>query len=204
MRILVTGGAGYVGSISVERLLEAGHQVTVLDSLVTGHHDAVDARAELVVGSVGDPAVVGPLLRRQGIEAVLHCAARSLVGESVREPELYERENVLGGRAFLGKLAAAGIDRFVFSSTAAVYGMPDVMPITESTPTRPINPYGETKLRFEGALREAADGAGLRAVALRYFNVAGERRQRRGPPRRHTSSEPPGAVETGEPMTLRR
>jgi NAD(P)-dependent dehydrogenase (short-subunit alcohol dehydrogenase family) len=139
MRVLVTGGAGYVGSVSVERLLEAGHEVTVLDSLVTGHGSSVSAGAERVVGSIGDRSVVGPLLRRRGVQAVLHCAARSLVAESVREPELYERENVIGGRAFIDELATAGVDRLVFSSTAAVYGMPDELPITEATPTRPIN-----------------------------------------------------------------
>ena len=204
MRVLVTGGAGYVGSVSVERLLEAGHEVTILDSLVTGHRRAVAAGAELVVGSVGDPSVVGPLLLRRGIEAVLHCAARSLVGESVREPELYERENVVGGRAFLAELAGAGVSRFVFSSTAAVYGMPDEMPITEATPTRPINPYGATKLRFEGALREAAEGAGLRAVALRYFNVAGASvaNGEVHEPETHLIPNLLRAVETGEPVTL--
>ena len=203
MRVLVTGGAGYVGSVSVERLLDAGHEVTVLDSLVTGHREAVAPAAELVVGSVGDPSVVGPLLRRRGIEAVLHCAARSLVGESVREPDLYERENVVGGRAFLGELAAAGIDRFVFSSTAAVYGMPDRMPITEQTETRPINPYGATKLRLEGALRDAA-ATGMRAVALRYFNVAGasDAFGERHEPETHLIPNLLRAVETGQPMTL--
>jgi UDP-glucose 4-epimerase len=203
MRVLVTGGAGYVGSVSVERLLEAGHQVTVLDSLVTGHRGMIGREVELVVGSVGDPSVVGPLLRRRRIDAVLHCAARSLVAESVREPELYERENVTGGRAFLGELAAAGVDRFVFSSTAAVYGMPDRMPITEATATQPINPYGATKLRFEGALRDAA-AVGIRAIALRYFNVAGasdtcgEDHQ----PETHLIPNLLRAVETGEPVTL--
>ena len=204
MRILVTGGAGYVGSVSVERLLEAGHDVTVLDTLVTGHRGAVDHRAELVVGSIGDPSVVGPLLRRRGIEAVLHCAARSLVGESVREPALYERENVVGGRAFLAELAAAAVDRFVFSSTAAVYGMPDAMPITEATPTQPINPYGATKLRFEDALREAAAHAGLRAMALRYFNVAGASAANGEvhEPETHLIPNLLRAVETGEAVTL--
>jgi UDP-glucose 4-epimerase len=203
MRILVTGGAGYVGSVSVERLLDAGHEVTVLDSLVTGHREAVAAAAELVVGSVGDPSVVGPLLRRRAIEAVLHCAARSLVGESVREPDLYERENVIGGRAFLGELASAGIDRFVFSSTAAVYGMPEEMPITEATPTDPINPYGATKLRFEGALRHAS-AAGMRSVALRYFNVAGasDANGEDHEPETHLIPNLLRAVETGEPVTL--
>jgi UDP-glucose 4-epimerase len=204
MRILVTGGSGYVGSVSVERLLVAGHHVTVLDSLVTGHRGAVDGGAELVIGSVGDPSVVGPLVRRRGIEAVLHCAARSLVGESVLDPALYERENVIGGRTLLAELAAARVDRFVFSSTAAVYGMPDAMPITEATPTQPINPYGATKLRFEDALREAAANAGLRVVALRYFNVAGASAGYGEVhlPETHLIPNLLGAVETGDAVTL--
>ncbi len=204
MRVLVTGGAGYVGSVSVERLLEAGHEVTVLDSLVTGHGSAVAAGAERVVGSIGDRSVVGPLLRRRGIEAVLHCAARSLVGESVREPELYERENVVGGRALIDELAAAGVDRFVFSSTAAVYGMPADLPITEATPTRPINPYGSTKLAMEGSLRMAASEAGLRAVSLRYFNVAGASLANGEvhDPETHLIPNLLRAVETQAPVTL--
>ncbi|MFI5291328.1 MAG: UDP-glucose 4-epimerase GalE [Candidatus Limnocylindrales bacterium] len=204
MRVLVTGGAGSVGSVSVERLIATGHEVTVLDSLVTGHRGAVGPQAELVVGSVGDPSIVGPLLRRKRIEAVLHCAARSLVAESVREPALYEQENVVGGRALLAELAAAGVDRFVFSSTAAVYGMPDQMPITEATPTRPINPYGATKLRLEGALAEAATAAGLRAVALRYFNVAGASSANGEvhDPETHLVPNLLRAVETGTPVTL--
>jgi UDP-glucose 4-epimerase len=204
MRVLVTGGAGYVGSVSVERLIDAGHEVTVLDSLVTGHPSAVAPGAELVVGSVADRELVGPLLQRRGIQAVLHCAARSLVAESVREPELYERENVQGGQAFLRALAAAGVDRFVYSSTAAVYGMPDAMPITEATPTEPINPYGVTKLRFEAALGEAAAGAGMRAVALRYFNVAGASAANGEvhDPETHLIPNLLRAVETGQPVTL--
>jgi UDP-glucose-4-epimerase GalE len=204
MRVLVTGGAGYVGSVSVERLLAAGHEVTVLDSLVTGHRGAVVPGAELVVGSVGDPSLVGPLLERRGIEAVLHCAARSLVEESMREPDLYQRENVVGGRALLGALAGAGISRFVFSSTAAVYGMPDQLPITEATPTRPINPYGATKLRFEDALQQATREAGMRAVALRYFNVAGASAANGEvhEPETHLIPNLLRAVETGDAVTL--
>jgi UDP-glucose 4-epimerase len=122
----------------------------------------------------------------------------------MREPALYERENVVGGRAFLGELAAAGIDRVVFSSTAAVYGMPDRMPITEATPTRPINPYGATKLRFEAELRAAVEGAWMRAVSLRYFNVAGASAANGEVHRPETHLIPNllRAVETGEPMTL--
>jgi UDP-glucose 4-epimerase len=128
--------------------------------------------AHLVVGSSGDPALVERLLGEHSVEVVLHCAARSLVGESVAQPELYQRENVEGGTALLDAMAASGVDRIVFSSTAAVYGVPSETPIREDAPTRPINPYGATKLCFEERMRDrAADG--LRAISLRYFNVAG-------------------------------
>lgn len=173
MRVLVTGGAGYVGSISAEALLAAGHEVTVLDSLVMGHREAVPAGAELVVGSVADLPAVTDLLRERRIEAVLHCAARSLVAESVRDPALYYRENVAGGVALLEALREAGVARIVFSSSAAVYGAQGTKPIDESAPPQPVNAYGETKRAFEGALAWYGAGHGLRAFALRYFNVAG-------------------------------
>jgi UDP-glucose 4-epimerase len=173
MRVLVTGGAGYVGSISVEALLAAGHEVVVLDDLSKGHRDALPDGVRLVQGSYGDAAVVGPLLESSPVDAVLHCAARSLVGESVANPALYYRENVAGGVAFLEALRAAGVRRIVFSSTAAVYGTPASIPIREDAELSPINPYGETKRTFEGALRWYAAAYGLRSVSLRYFNVAG-------------------------------
>jgi UDP-glucose 4-epimerase len=173
MRVLVTGGAGYVGSVSVEALVAAGHEVVVLDDLSKGHRDALPAGVRLVQGSYGDPAVVGPLLAGSPVDAVLHCAARSLVGESVANPALYYRENVAGGVAFLEALRAGGVRRLVFSSTAAVYGTPARIPIREDAALAPINPYGETKRTFEGALRWYAAAYGLRSVSLRYFNVAG-------------------------------
>ena len=172
MRVLVTGGAGYVGSVSVERLVDQGHEVTVLDTLVTGHRRAVVEGATFVEGSVGDPDVLARTLRDRGIEAVLHCAARSLVGQSMVDPALYYHENVVGGITLLDTLRAAGVDRIVFSSTAAFYGEPERIPILESDPTRPVNPYGASKLAFEGAMRWYGV-FGLRSVALRYFNVAG-------------------------------
>jgi UDP-glucose 4-epimerase len=172
MRLLVTGGAGYVGSVTVEQLVHAGHEVTVLDTLVTGHRDAVAPGARLVVGTVRDHDALVALLRQRHIEAVLHCAARSLVSESMRDPALYYAENVCGGLTLLDALRETGVDRLVFSSTAAVYGEPDRVPIDESAPTRPVNPYGGSKLAFEGAM--AWYGVyGLRSLSLRYFNVAG-------------------------------
>ena len=173
MRVLVTGGAGYVGSVSVEALVVAGHDVLVLDDLSKGHRDALPADVRLVQGSYGDPATVAPLLASTPIDAVLHCAARSLVGESIVNPALYYRENVAGGVAFLEVLRQAGVRRLVFSSTAAVYGTPVSVPIREDAVLAPINPYGETKRTFEGALCWYAAAYGLRSVSLRYFNVAG-------------------------------
>ncbi|MGH2967349.1 MAG: UDP-glucose 4-epimerase GalE, partial [Solirubrobacterales bacterium] len=204
MRILVTGGAGYIGSVSVERLVDTGHEVTVLDSLVTGHREAVPRSVELVVGSIGDADLVAPLLRRRGIDAVLHCAARSLVGESLRAPDLYERENVHGGAALLAAMREAGVRRLVFSSSAAVYGVPRSSPIDESAPLEPINPYGDTKRRFEAAIEDAADTSALRAITLRYFNAAGASHANgeAHDPETHLIPNILGAVETDTPLTL--
>ncbi len=173
MRVLVTGGAGYVGSVSAAALVAAGHDVLVLDSLVSGHEAAVPEGARFEQGTYTDTEAVAALLGRDGIEAVLHCGARSLVGESMQEPALYYRENVVGGIALLDAMHAAGVARIVFSSTAAVYGVPDATPIPEDAPLRPINTYGATKAAFEGALRWYGAAYGLRSVSLRYFNVGG-------------------------------
>jgi len=173
MRVLVTGGAGYVGSVSVEAFVAAGHDVIVLDDLSKGHRAAVDPAARLVEGSYGDPGFLRALLSDTPVEAVLHCAARSLVGESIVNPALYYRENVAGGVVLLEALREAGVRRLVFSSTAAVYGTPASVPIREDAVHAPINPYGETKRAFEGGLRWYAGAYGLRSVSLRYFNVAG-------------------------------
>jgi UDP-glucose 4-epimerase len=172
-RILITGGAGYVGSVSAEAFLAAGHEVVVLDDLTTGHRAAVPAGATLHVGTYADQDATARLLDAERIEAILHCAARSLVGESIADPSKYYRDNVAGGVALLEAARMTGVQRLVFSSTAAVYGVPDSTPIPEDAPLRPINPYGETKRTFEGALRWYGGAYGLRSVSLRYFNVAG-------------------------------
>ncbi len=173
MKVLVTGGAGYVGGVSVDALLAAGHEVVVLDDLSTGHAVSVHPGARLVVGTYADETATRDLLASEGIDAILHCAARSLVGESMANPAKYYRENVAGGVALLEAARAAGVLRVVFSSSAATYGVPDETPITEEAPLRPINPYGESKRAFEGALRWYGVAYGLRSVILRYFNVAG-------------------------------
>jgi UDP-glucose-4-epimerase GalE len=204
MRVLVTGGAGYVGSVSVERLLDAGHEVVVLDDLSTGHPESVPAEASLEVGSYGDRQTMAGVLQRAGVDAILHCAARSLVGESVRDPARYYRDNVAGGIVLLDAAHEAGVDRIVFSSTAAVYGVPATTPIPESAPLAPINPYGETKRTFEGALRFYGEAYGLRSIALRYFNVAGatDRNGELHDPETHLIPNVLRAAETGRPITL--
>jgi UDP-glucose 4-epimerase len=204
MRVLVTGGAGYVGAVSVDAILEAGHEVVVLDDLSTGHGSAVHPAAHLVEGSYGDQAATRSLLERLGIDAILHCAARSLVGESVENPAKYYRDNVAGGIALLEAAREAGVTRIVFSSTAAVYGVPDATPIPEDAPLRPINTYGESKRVFEGALRWYGRAYGMRAVILRYFNVAGAtvRLGEVHRPETHLIPNVLRAAEGGPPLTL--
>jgi UDP-glucose 4-epimerase len=203
-KILVTGGAGYVGSVSAEAFLAAGHDVVVLDDLTTGHREAVPHGARLHVGSYGDGTTVARLLTSEGIEAILHCAARSLVGESISDPARYFRDNVAGGITLLEAAREVGIDRVVFSSTAAVYGVPDATPIREDAPLRPINPYGETKRSFEGALAWYGRAYGMRSVTLRYFNVAGatEALGEDHEPETHLIPTILGAVEGDRPVTI--
>jgi UDP-glucose 4-epimerase len=172
LKILVVGGAGYVGSTSVESFLDAGHQVVIYDSLSSGHAAAVPPGAELIVGDIRDGERLDRVLS-DGVDAVLHCAARSLVGESMADPGLYYRTNVSGGVALLEAMNRTGVKRLVFSSTAAVYGEPRRVPIAEADRLQPINPYGETKLAFEGAMRWFCAAHDFRAISLRYFNVAG-------------------------------
>jgi UDP-glucose 4-epimerase len=169
MRLLVTGGAGYVGSVVATVLLERGHDVTVLDDLSTGHADAVAAGASFVHASIFDAASV----LTADFDGVLHFAAKSLVGESVRHPELYWHNNVSGTLALLEAARTAGVERFVFSSTAATYGEPESVPIPVDAPTRPTNPYGASKLAVDLMLTSYSIAYQLAAVSLRYFNVAG-------------------------------
>jgi UDP-glucose 4-epimerase len=170
VKLLVTGGAGYIGSVVAAQLLEAGHQVVVLDDLSTGHADAVPAGAVFVRGTIRDQAAD---VLADGIEAVLHFAANSLVGESVAQPGRYWSNNLGGTLALLEAMRVSGVRSIVFSSTAAVYGEPEHIPVTEADPARPANPYGATKAAVDEALHEYARLRGLGAVSLRYFNVAG-------------------------------
>jgi UDP-glucose 4-epimerase len=173
MRLLVTGGAGYIGSVVAARLVASGHEVVVLDDLSTGHADAVPEGAEFVRGDLRHDA--GRVLAA-GIDAVLHFAARSLVGESVANPQLYWGHNLGGTLALLDAMRAAQVRRIVFSSTAATYGEPERTPIEETAPPRPTSPYGASKLAVDTALAEQARLHGVGAVSLRYFNVAGAHR----------------------------
>ena len=171
MRILVTGGAGYIGSISTRLLVDAGHEVVVLDSLERGHRNAVDSRATLVVAPLGDIEILDSIL--PGMDAVLHCAGYIDVAESQRDPELYYRKNLAEPSRMLDRMTLHGVGNLVFSSTAAVYGQPETMPITEDALRQPINAYGASKLAFERMI-ELTESVGLiKAVRLRYFNVAG-------------------------------
>lgn len=171
MRLLVTGGAGYIGSVVTLHLLRAGNEVTVLDDLSTGHRDAVPDGARFVHGGLDQAAAV--IEAAGGVEGVLHFAAKSLVGESVEYPERYWRGNVGGTITLLDAMRAAAVPRLVFSSTAAVYGEPDEVPITEDATPRPTSPYGASKLAVDHMLTAEAAAHGLGAVSLRYFNVAG-------------------------------
>jgi UDP-glucose 4-epimerase len=172
-RILVTGGAGYIGSVVVDQLLERGFKVVVLDDLSAGHRQAVPRGASFVQGGVGNRELVASLLEREGIEAIIHLAAFALVPESVAQPQKYVTNNVTAARVLLEAAARAKIRRFVFSSSCAVYGHPAAIPITEDSPLKPVNPYGETKRDFELLLAEVGPKQGMRVVSLRYFNASG-------------------------------
>jgi UDP-glucose 4-epimerase len=177
MKLLVTGGAGYIGSVVTAQLLEAGHQVVVLDDLSTGHADAVPAGAQFVRGTLREDAA---RVLAGGVEGVLHFAAKSLVGESVANPSLYWSANLGGTLALLEAMRREQVRSIVFSSTAAVYGEPERVPIEEDDPARPTSPYGASKLAIDVTLAEQARMYGLGAVSLRYFNVAGAYRSADG------------------------
>lgn len=171
MKLLVTGGAGYVGSVCAAVLLEAGHEVTIIDNFTTGNREAVPANARLVEGDVAD--VADEVLSEGGFDGVVHFAARSLVGESVEIPADYWEHNVVTSLKLLNAMRAHGVNNLVFSSTAATYGEPQQVPITEDMPTQPTNPYGASKLSIDYIISSFAKAYGLGATSLRYFNVAG-------------------------------
>ena len=173
MNVFVTGGAGYIGSACVEALCDAGHTVTVFDNLSEGHRAAVDPRATFIEGDLADRATVQRAVHDAHAEAVVHFAASALVGESMVDPSKYFRNNVANAVNLADAAVAAKVRKFVFSSTCATYGPPDRVPMDESLPQRPINPYGESKLMFEKVLRWYQELHGLDFVAFRYFNAAG-------------------------------
>ena len=173
MKILVVGGAGYIGSVCAQLLLDGGHEVTIFDNLSEGHRAAIDSRAEFIKCDLEDRESVERLLVRRQPEAVMHFAANALVGESMENPSKYFRNNIANGVNLLDAMIAAGARKLIFSSTCAIFGPPDRVPIDESMPARPINPYGESKLAFEKILRWYDEIHGLKFVSLRYFNAAG-------------------------------
>ena len=177
MRTLVTGGAGYVGSHMVKTLLDGGNQVVVIDDFSTGYRDAISEGAKVIEGDIGNTPMVAKVIREEGIEAVLHFAAKIAVGESVVKPRLYWNGNIVASLGLLDAVLDATPEGkripFVFSSTAAVYGTPDAVPIDEDHPKRPVSPYGDTKLAIERALEAYGGAYGLPWIALRYFNAAG-------------------------------
>jgi UDP-glucose 4-epimerase len=173
VRVLVAGGAGYIGSVTIEHLLARGHSVVVVDNLSRGYRDAVPDDVPFIEADLNDTAALRRVFADYPIEAVLHLAAFALVRESVEKPGLYYRNNVIGGLSLLDAMTSSGVSRIVFSSTCAVYGEPHALPILETSPQEPTNPYGETKLVFERALRWYHRAHGMRFVSLRYFNAAG-------------------------------
>jgi len=179
MTILVTGGAGYIGSHMVYELLDRGEHVVVLDNLSTGFDWAIPQAAPLIIGDSGDQRLVASLIAQHGVTAIMHFAASIVVPQSVRDPLSYYRNNTVNSRALIETAVKAQVEHFIFSSTAAVYGNAQVVPIGEDVPTEPMSPYGSSKLMTEIMLRDAAQAHGLRYVILRYFNVAGADPQQR-------------------------
>ena len=173
MRIFVTGGAGYIGSVTAELLLDEGHEVAIFDNLIEGHRRAVDSRARFIEGDLADRGQIERALSNTRPDAVMHFAAYALVPESMRDPSKYFRNNVSNGLNLLDAMLTTGVQRIIFSSTCALFGPPDRVPIDETAPARPANPYGESKLAFEKILRWYDQVHGLKFVCLRYFNAAG-------------------------------
>jgi UDP-glucose 4-epimerase len=173
MKILVVGGAGYIGSICTEILLNEGHEASVFDNLDEGHRRAVDSRAKFIQGDLADREKIQTALSSIRPDAVMHFAASALVGESMRDPSKYFRNNISNGLNLLDAMVATRVGRLVFSSTCAIFGPPERVPIDETAPERPINPYGESKLAYEKILRWYGEIHGLKFVSLRYFNAAG-------------------------------
>src|SRR5438874_12471451 len=176
MKIFVIGGAGYIGSVCAELLLNEAHEVTIFDNLTEGHRRAVDSRASFIQGELAERAQIQAALSSARPDAVMHFAANALVGESMRNPSKYFRNNVCNGLNLLDAMVTTGVRRIVFSSTCAIFGLPERLPIDETTPASPINPYGESKLAFEKILRWYDEIHGLKFVSLRYFNAAGASR----------------------------
>jgi len=173
MKILVVGGAGYIGSVCAELLLNQGHTVAIFDNLTEGHRAAIDPRAHFTEGDLQDRRLIDQTLSKQKPDAVMHFAANALVGESMQNPSKYFRNNVANGLNLLDAMVAAGVGKIIFSSTCAIFGPPEKLPIEETTPKQPINPYGESKLTFEKILRWYDQIHGVKFVSLRYFNAAG-------------------------------
>src|SRR5918912_378935 len=173
MTILVTGGAGYIGSQTAYHLVDAGERVVVLDDLSTGFDWAIPAGVPAILGNTGDDRLIGEVIADHRVSAIIHFAASVVVPESVTDPLRYYRNNTVNSLRLIEAAIRSGVEHFIFSSTAAVYGEPDQVPITEDAPTRPMSPYGSSKLMTEIILRDAARAHGLRYMILRYFNVAG-------------------------------
>ena len=173
MKILVVGGAGYIGSVCAELLLNEGHAVAIFDNLTEGHRGAIDSRARFFEGDLSTPDKIRSAISQSKPDAVMHFAANALVGESMQNPSKYFRNNIANGLNLLDAMVAENVRSLVFSSTCAIFGPPDRLPIDETTPARPINPYGESKLAFEKILKWFDQIHGLKFVSLRYFNAAG-------------------------------
>ena len=173
MRIFVTGGAGYIGSVCSELLIDEGHEVTIFDNLIEGHRRALDSRAQFIQGDLADRRQIEAALSSTRPDAVMHFAAYALVPESMRDPSKYFRNNICNGLNLLDAMVAAGVQRIIFSSTCAIFGPPERVPIDETAIPRPISPYGESKLAFETILHWYDEIHGVKSVSLRYFNASG-------------------------------